>query len=152
MADLLDICRAAQTRLKSDKYFESIDVLYDRDGNVVELAAEALAKSGLYVMVYLPDATVESPSAPGPELHIAMNVDVWEYVPINRTAGRPHALTVAQHVIALLHHYTPPDLPSCFAADRRALTRIELDDYPFSLIYQCRFVTQEAIQYIHIPI
>lgn len=156
MADLLEITFAARDRLRGDQYFTGITVIADAENDVVGQAERALAQSGLYVLVYLPSATVSSGSTPGPDFQIKIRVDVWENVPVNRHPDRGesglHCLTVAQHVMCLLHHHVPAGYPSAFTASRNALERVELRDNPNILIYSCNFDFSEAIQYTPQPV
>lgn len=108
--DLVQLQADLAGKIKSYSYFDDIPVLNDLKGDVVNLAAQSIARLGLAITISTPRFACRNGNTGSPVLdEIAVDVTVWEHVETNRAPGgtRKPALTVAQHALVALWQFTP---------------------------------------------
>lgn len=106
-------------RLAADAYFADIPVVTERQGDIAQRVAKALApitakggKSGVCVIVNQFIAKSESANVSSPLLTAVITCEVIENVIVNTSATGTHkaALSVATAVLNCLHQYAPAGL------------------------------------------
>jgi hypothetical protein len=142
MSILTSIQQEIADRLLSDPFFATIPVLVEAPRDLTYDLQAGVAAAGTYGVVLVPQATVTSPTAPGPIFDpVEIAVRFRENSPV--TTG-PHALEVAETALALLHLYRPSTINEVLSAAPLALVRV---NEPNVVTYEVRVRTQAGASF-----
>jgi hypothetical protein len=142
MSILTSIQQEIADRLLADPFFATIPVLVEAPRDLTFDLQAGVAAAGTYGVVLVPQATVTSPTAPGPIFDpVEIAVRFRENSPV---ATGPHALEVAETALALLHLYRPSTINEVLSTAPQALARV---NEPNVVAYEVRVRTQAGASF-----
>jgi len=132
MSRVMDIAEAMATRLESRPALAGVDVIVDRQKDLVATVSKAVGKAkGSAITILWEGFGVPDPDSPGPHVRARYTIRTWSR-PVLADAATPADVLVAE-VAKALHHWIPEGV---HAFGEMTVTGGDLAPDPRWLIYE----------------